>query len=287
MSSPLAIAPHDALTPLGIIAGAGALPRTLIQSCQSIGRPYYVVGLEEAADAETLEAANSAGSWFRLGATGKMIDALRAHGVTEVVMAGKVSRPKLSSLRPDLKGTKLLARIGSQLLTGDNELLNSIVTFLEEEGFHVIGVDDVVRDLLAPEGLIGSIYPDKRAQSDIELGVRMARGIGALDIGQGVIVYNQVVLGVEAIEGTDRLIERCAALRPEDKGGVLVKAKKPQQDRRADLPTVGVSTIENLASHGFMGVAVEAGSSLIVDRRAVARLADQLGVFVVGFSVLE
>jgi UDP-2,3-diacylglucosamine hydrolase len=283
----LAIAAQESIGPLGIIAGAGALPRTLIQSCKAAGRPYYVIALEEAVDSATIDEAGVDHGWFRLGATGKMIDALRAHGVTEVVMAGKVHRPKLSSLRPDLKGTMLLARIGSQLLTGDNELLNSIVTFLEEEGFRVVGVDDIVRELIAPEGLIGSIYPDKRAQGDIEYGVRMARGIGALDIGQGVIVYNQQVLGVEAIEGTDRLIERCATLRGDEKGGVLVKAKKPQQDRRADLPTIGVPTIENLASHGFAGVAVEAGASLIVDRRAVARMADQLGVFVVGFSVLE
>ncbi len=286
MNSVIAMAQSD-LPPLGIIAGAGALPRTLIQSCQSIGRSFYVVAIEEAADTETVEAAGMDHGWFRLGATGKMIDALHAHGVTEVVMAGKVHRPKLTALRPDMKGTKLLARIGSQLLTGDNELLNSIVRFLEEEGLRVVGVDDVVRDLVAPEGLIGSIYPDKRAQGDIELGARIARGIGALDIGQAVIIFNQQVLGVEAIEGTDRLIERCAALRPEEKGGVLVKAKKPQQDRRADLPTIGVPTIENLARHGFSGVAVEAGASLIVDRRAVARIADQLGVFIIGFTVLE
>lgn len=275
------------LPKLGIIAGSGELPRTIIDTCRETGRPYFLIALEEAADAETAEAAGVDHAWVRLGATGKAIDTLRAHGVQEVVFAGKVHRPKLASLRPDFKATKLLAKLGSQFLIGDNELLNSIVSFLEEEGFRVIGVDEIVRDLIAPEGLIGSIYPDKRAQGDIEFGARIARAIGALDIGQGVIVYNQQVLGVEAVEGTDALIARCAELRPDEKGGVLVKTKKPQQDRRTDLPTIGVPTIERLAECGFSGVAIEAGASLIVERREVARRADQLGVFVVGFSVLE
>ncbi len=276
-----------ALPKLGIIAGAGELPRTIIQTCQSVDRPYFVIALEEAADAATADLAGLDHAWIRLGATGKIIDTLRAHGVQEVVMAGKVTRPKLATLRPDLKGTKLLARLGSQLISGDNELLSTIVRFLEEEGFNVVGADEVVRDLIAPEGLIGSIYPDHRAQRDIEFGARIARTIGSLDIGQAVIVHNQQVLGVEAVEGTDALITRCADLRAEEKGGVLVKAKKPQQDRRADLPTIGIPTINRLAESGFTGVAIEAGSALIVDRLEVARLADQLGLFVVGFSVLE
>ena len=272
---------------LGIIAGAGDLPRTLIQVCKSTGRAYFLLALEEAADGASAEEAGPDHAWVRLGAIGKAITLLRAHNVSEVVLAGKVRRPKLSTLRPDLKGTKLLAKLGTQLMTGDNELLSGVVEFLEEEGFRVIGVDEIVHELLAPEGLIGSIYPDKRVQSDIEFGARIARAIGALDIGQAVIVNNQQILGVEAVEGTDALIARCAALRQEERGGVLVKAKKPQQDRRADLPTIGRSTVENLAAHGFSGVAVEAGSALIVDQSSVARLADQYGIFVVGFSVLE
>lgn len=173
------------------------------------------------------------------------------------------------------------------MLSGDNELLSSIVTFLEEEGFRVAGAEEVVRELLTPEGMIGSIYPDKRAQTDIETGARIARAIGALDIGQAVMVQNGIILGVEAAEGTDGLIRRCAPLKLEEKGGVLVKVKKPQQERRVDLPTIGVETVERLAEQGFSGVAVEAGASLILNRREVARRADALGVFVIGFSILE
>lgn len=272
---------------LGIIAGGGDLPRVLIQACQEMGRPYYVLALEDTAEEETQTLAGEHYSVIRFGAIGKAFDILRNHDVSELVMAGRVSRPRIATIRPDLKGAKLLARIGAQLLSGDNELLSNIVTFLEEEGFRVAGAEEVVRDLLTPEGMIGSIYPDKRAQGDIEIGARIARAIGALDIGQSVIVQNGLILGVEAIEGTDGLIARCASLKVEDKGGVLVKVKKPQQERRVDLPTIGLKTIERIAQMGFAGVAVEAGASLILNRREVARRADALGVFVIGFSILE
>lgn len=274
-------------TSLGIIAGSGALPRMMMKACAQTGRPFFVIALDGSADDETIKMAGDAVAMVRIGAIGKIIDTLREHQVGEIVLAGKVARPKLTSLRPDMKGTKLLARVGGQLVTGDNDLVNNIIQFVEEEGFHVIGADTVMKDLLAPEGLIGSIYPDKRAQADIEFGARIARDIGALDIGQAVVIQNNTVLGVEAVEGTDQLIERCANLKLEERGGVLVKVKKPQQDARVDLPTIGVPTIERLAAAGLVGIAVEAGATLILDRRELARRADALGLFVIGFSILE
>ncbi|MES2984768.1 MAG: UDP-2,3-diacylglucosamine diphosphatase LpxI [Pseudomonadota bacterium] len=275
------------LPTLGIIAGGGELPRTLIRACQELNRPYYVLALQDSADELTIALAGEQHSVIRMGAIGKALEILRANHVTELVLAGRVTRPKVSTLRPDLKGAKLLTRLGSQFLSGDNELLSGVIEFFEEEGFHVTGAEAIVKDLLAPEGMIGSIYPDKRAQSDIEIGARVARAIGALDIGQAVIIQNGLTLGVEAVEGTDGLITRCAPLKLEDKGGVLVKVKKPQQEKRVDLPTIGRSTIERIAECGFAGIAVEAGGSLILGRREVARLADALGVFVIGFSILE
>ena len=276
-----------ALPGLGIVAGSGELPRVLIQACQDSGRPYYVLALEDTAEEATAALAGEYYSVIRFGAIGKSFDILRKNNVSELVMAGRVTRPRITSIRPDMKGAKLLARIGAQLMSGDNELLASIIQFLEEEGFRVTGAEDVVHDLLTPEGMIGSIYPDKRAQADIESGARIARAVGALDIGQSVIMQNGLVLGIEAIEGTDGLIRRCTELKTEEKGGVLVKVKKPQQEKRVDLPTIGVETVERLAECGFAGVAVEAGASLILNRREVARRADALGVFVIGFSILE
>jgi DUF1009 family protein len=275
------------LPKLGIIAGEGELPRALIEACEASGRAFYVLAIEEAAEEETVIRAHGQYSWIRLGAIGKALDTLKKQGVEELVMAGRVTRPKLSSLRPDLKATKLLAKLGSNLFTGDNKVLTSIVEFLEEEGFRVVGAEQIVSDIITPEGLIGSIYPDKRAQTDIEIGARIATEIGKLDVGQAVIIQNQQVLGVEAVEGTDALIKRCALLKNEEKGGVLVKVKKPQQEGRVDLPTIGIPTIENVAAAGFSGIALQANASLILNRREVARRADQLGIFIIGFSILE
>jgi DUF1009 family protein len=272
---------------LGIIAGEGELPRAIIEACEATGREFYVLAIEEAAEEDTVIRAHGQYAWIRLGAIGKALELLKKQGVEELVMAGRVTRPKISALRPDLKATKLLAKLGSNLLTGDNKLLSKIVEFLEEEGFKIIGAEEVVRDIITPEGLIGSIYPDKRSQADIEFGARIATDIGKLDIGQAVIIQNQQVLGIEAVEGTDALIKRCALLKNEEKGGVLVKVKKPQQEGRVDLPTIGIPTVENVAASGFSGIALQAGASLILNRREVARRADQLGIFIIGFSILE
>lgn len=268
---------------LGIIAGSTELPRVIAQSCQHNGRDFFILALEDACDLETVE--DMPHEWARLGALGKAIAKLKSEGVQQLVMAGKVTRPKLANLRPDLKATKLLARLGSNLFKGDDELLRTIITFLEDEGFSVVGVDEVVSELVTPEGLIGNVQPDKRTQADIEYGVTIARGIGKLDIGQSVIIQNHQVIGVEAIEGTDALIKRCETLRVDDKGGVLVKVKKPNQEARVDLPTIGVATVERIAECGFSGVAIEAGSSLMLNRKAVAKRADELGVFILGFTV--
>jgi DUF1009 family protein len=275
------------LPALAIIAGLGQLPRLLMDACAAQNRPYCIVLLEDSIDAETVTKAGEYGLLIKIGQIGKALEFMRGNHATEVVLAGKITRPKLTNLRTDATGARLLARIGKSLFSGDNTLLSEIVGFLEEEGIKVVGSEDVLHDLIAPEGLIGSVYPDKQAQADIDFGARIARAIGALDIGQAVVVQKQHVLGVEAIEGTDALIARAGQLKFDEKGGVLVKMKKPQQERRVDLPTIGVTTVEQVAAAGLSGIAVESGGALILDRREVARRADALGVFVVGFSVTE
>ena len=282
MSMNANLRPSAGSPPLGIIAGSGDLPARLLAACQQTGRPVFVLAFEGSTAPELIE--NIPHAWSRLGAIGHAIACLKNAGVSDIVMAGKIERPPLASLRPDLTGTRLLARLGGSYLQGDDSLLTTIVQFLEEEGFRVHGADELLVELVTPEGLIGHHLPDKRAQADIETGVRVARAIGELDIGQAVIVQFGRVLGVEAAEGTDALIERCGPLRAEGMGGVLVKAKKPQQERRVDLPTIGVSTVERIHKAGFAGIAVEAGGSLIIDRAKVRATANALDIFVIGFS---
>lgn len=270
-------------TVLGIIAGSGALPIRLAEVCHATGRPFFVLAYENETDTDWLQYVPHA--FVRHGAVGKALEHLRANHVQEIVMAGAMRRPALKDLRPDMKGAKLLARLGTNYRTGDDTLLSLLVQFLEEEGFRVVGAHDVLASVLAPEGLLGSVYPDRYAQADIERGVEVAKTLGALDVGQAVIVQRLQVLGVEALEGTDALIERCATLKPTEHGGVLIKSCKPGQETRVDLPTIGMRTIELLAEYQFSGVAVEAGSALILDQVATIRLADKLGLFILGYSV--
>jgi DUF1009 family protein len=264
---------------LGIIAGSGALPRKLVEKCRRTGRECFVLAFEGETDPACVDGVDHL--WSRLGAAAKNFAALHEAGVHELVMAGGIRRPSLAGLRPDWRAAQFFARIGLRAL-GDDGLLSAVIKELEREGFTLVGVDKVLDDALAPDGAFGQHRPDAQAMADIEHGFRVAAALGALDIGQAVIVQQGMVLGVEAIEGTDQLIRRCAGLRREGLGGVLVKAKKPEQERRADLPTIGPDTVEAAHAAGLRGIAVEAWSTLVIEREAATALADRLGLFIFG-----
>jgi len=265
---------------LGIIAGNGRLPAQLVESCEATGRKFFVLAFEDYADMEAIRHVPHAA--VRLGAVGEALEHLRKAGVEEVVMAGSVKRPSFFSLRPDAAGAKLLARMGTAFFSGDDALLGAIVSFLEEEGFKVIGSDEIMGGLVAPSGILGKIKPDTCAKADIAHGMRVAKALGELDVGQAVIVEHGYVLGVEAAEGTDALIERCGALKREARGGVLVKVRKPGQDARVDLPAIGPQTVEKVHAAGLGGIAIEADGGLILDKEKTIATGDTLGVFVVG-----
>ena len=265
---------------LGILAGGGSLPGLIAQACKGEGREVLVIAFTGETDPETC--AGVPHRWLGLGAVGALLKALRQADCREVVLAGAIRRPSFSTLKLDLRGMRLMGRIAGARGTGDDVLLSLVVAELEAEGFTVVGVDDLIATLCAPAGVIGRHMPDADAERDIAIGVDAARALGAQDIGQAVAVQAGRVLGVEAAEGTDGLIARCAAFQQPGPGAVLVKMKKPGQERRADLPTIGTTTIEKLAEVGFRGIAVEAGETLILERAATVARADERGVFVVG-----
>ena len=222
--------------------------------------------------------------WVALGAVGRALKALHTAKARDVVLIGPVRRPSLATLKLDWRGLQLLTRLGLAGGSGDDRLFKAIVGELEGEGFRVIGADEVVEQLLAPAGLLTRAAPDPAATEDIELGVAVATRLGELDVGQAVVVQQGLVLGVEAVEGTDQLLARCARLRRDGPGGVLVKLKKPKQERRADLPTIGPATVAAAVAAGLAGIAVHAGHCLIIDRSAVVEAADRAGLFVVGVA---
>ncbi len=266
---------------LGILAGSGELPRRVIEACRLAGRPFFVLAFEDAADPSLV--ADLPHAWVRLGAAAKSFRLLRENAVEEVLLAGGVKRPSLRSLRPDWRAAIFFARVGLRAL-GDDGLLRGVIKEIESEGFKVVGVDTVLSDALAPTGPLGAHRPDAQAEADIAHGVAVARALGALDIGQAVVVQQGIVLGVEAIEGTDALIARCAALKRAGPGGVLVKMAKPGQERRADLPAIGPATVAAVAASGLRGIAVEAGAALVLDRTQLVAAADRAGIFILGIA---
>lgn len=268
-------------SPLGIIAGVGRLPLQLIEACKAAGREVFVLAFEGSIDPAVVANVNHV--VVPMGAIGQALSHLRKAGVKELVMAGRVQRPTIATLKPDMAAAKLVARMGGTLFAGDDALLKTVVAFLEEEGFRVIGAQNVLSSLVASEGVMGKIQPDERAKIDISYGFEVARRLGELDVGQAAVVENGYVIGVEAAEGTDALLARIGKLKQlKERAGVLVKTKKPLQERRVDLPAIGPQTVENVYAAGLAGIAVEAEGSLILDRDIVIQKADELGLFLVG-----
>ena len=179
-----------------------------------------------------------------------------------------------------------MSKAGANAL-GDDGLLKAVIKLLETEGFRVRGAEEIVEGLLAQGGLYGRHRPDAQAESDIARGVAVVRALGAVDVGQAAVVQQGIVLGVEAAEGTDALLSRCADLRREGPGGVLVKLKKPDQERRVDLPTLGRKPLSAAAAAGLRGIAFEAGSCLLLDAAEMTAAADDAGLFLLGLELKE
>lgn len=267
---------------LGIIAGGGSIPQILIKYCQKIKRPYFVLAIEGNADRAAFDQ-SVPHQWIRIGQAGTGFKRLNEEGVKDVVLIGTIHRPSLSDLMPDLRTTAFFAKIGLKAL-GDDGILRALIKEIESEKMKVVGVHEVIPDLLVKEGVLGGRKPDAQAIADIKRGAEVAMKLGELDVGQSVVVQQGLVLGVEAIEGTDALIKRCGNLKRKGMSGVLVKIRKPQQDMRVDLPTIGVRTVEAAHDAGLCGIAVHAGNALIVDEEKVLQLADQYKMFVFGIN---
>jgi DUF1009 family protein len=267
---------------LGIIAGGGTAPQRVIEACLHQKRDFFVICLEGQAD-KTL-AHDAPHAWVALGAGNKLRDILAAEKITEIVMIGAVRRPSLWELKPDLLALKIVTKIGINML-GDDGLLRALGQAIEEEAdVRMIGVQDILGGILIRKGPLGQNHPDAEALKDISRGTVVAQALGQVDVGQSVIVQQGMVLGVEAIEGTDALIARCKSLQRDGLGGVLIKLAKPYQDDRYDLPSIGPATISSLIKAGLRGIAIEAGRSLLIDGDQVKKLADEAGLFVVGIT---
>lgn len=271
---------------LGLIAGGGDLPLEIARHCVETGRPLFVVRLRGFAD-PSMDA--FPGEVVGLAEVGRCIRVLKAAGCEAVCLAGNVARPDFAALKPDLRGMAMLPRLVLEARRGDDALLRAVLDEFRKEGFAIEGAHEVRSDLVLGAGVLGRHAPDAAHQADIRRALEIARRIGELDIGQGAVVCDGLVLAVEAQEGTDAMLRRVAeevapALRGEAgrRRGVLAKAPKPIQETRVDLPTIGPATVRGAARAGLAGLVGEAGRTLVLDREDLVALADELGLFVLG-----
>jgi DUF1009 family protein len=262
---------------IGIIAGSGQFPYLFIKAAKEAGRFVAVVAHKGETLPEVVAAADVV-RWVKLGQLGKIINFFHGEGVGETVFLGAITKTQVfRDVFPDLKGLTLWNKIDAKQ---DDSILRAVASVLERDGIRVLESTLYLRHLLFPAGVLTKKKPDREQRLDIEFGWHNARAIGQLDIGQCVVVRNQSVLAVEAIEGTDAAIIRGGTLAKEK--AVVVKVRKPSQDFRFDLPATGLKTVESLASVKGALIAVEAGQSLLFDREATVEAADKAGIVVVG-----
>ncbi len=274
------------MTALGIIAGGGDLPVAVAQSAAESGREVFIVALKGSAGEGVSRFPHE---WSAIGEVGRTLKLLRDHACKDVILVGRVARPRFSEVKVDTKGLLLLPKVIAAARKGDDALLKALVASFDAEGFHTVGVREAAPGLIAQEGALGRIVPSPEQREDIALAARVVRSLGALDVGQAAIACEGLVLAVEAAEGTDAMIARIASLPEAIRGttakrrGVLVKALKPQQDGKTDLPVIGVETVRKASAAGLAGIAIEADRTLIVNKRDVAAAADADGLFVTAF----
>ncbi len=268
------------MTTLAILAGGDPLPTTIAQVALGNGWAVHVVTFAGQPQPKALPAVASI-TQFPLGQIGHILAHLKAHKVSHVALAGHLHKPSILSLKPDATGLKLLARA---VIKHDDALLRVVTDFLQEEGFNLVTIQDLAPNLLAPKGILTKAKPNAEEQEDIALARSTLAVIGDLDIGQACIVHNGAILGVEAVEGTDTLIERCATLRDggaQGKGGILVKRAKDMQTDLADLPTVGLQTVQLLAQHHYRGLCIQPGRTLFLNQSETLAHANAHNLFVV------
>ena len=267
---------------LGIIAGGGSIPQMLIDFCRRNQRDYFVLAIEGNADKSLIDE-TIPHAWIRIGQAGTGFKRFAEEKVQDVVMIGTIRRPSFFDLVPDLRTTAFFAKVGAKAL-GDDGILRALVREIEAEGMSVKGIHEVLPEILAKQGILGKHKPDKQALADIKRGIEVASALGQLDVGQAVVVQQGLVLGVEGIEGTDELIRRCGDYKRKGAGGIVIKLRKPQQDMRIDLPTIGPRSVLRAKESGLRGIAIHAGNGLIVDEEEVIKTANKEGLFVIGVN---
>jgi DUF1009 family protein len=274
--------------PLAIVCGGGSLPYAVAAAAVARGRQVLLFALHGFANPQAV--AQHPHHWIRLGQGGRLVRLARQAGCRDMVMIGSIVRPTLLQLWPDYGALQWMPRMAGLFRGGDDRLLSGVAALLTEQGFRLVGAHEIAPEITMPQGAIGRGVPGDRDRSDIARGLALLQATGPFDIGQAVVVADGRVLAIEAAGGTDEMLAHLADLRERGRvrspagTGVLVKAPKPGQDRRVDLPSIGPQTVEGAARAGLAGIAVVAGSAVVAEPERIATAADRAKLFVVGIG---
>jgi len=263
---------------LGIIAGKGSLPYLIVNNYAKQGGKCYIAAIEDEADIEQIK--DFEYKLFKIGMVGATIKYFKEHNVQNIVFVGGINRPNFKNLSVDKTGSLLLFKIIGQKIRGDDNLLRIVADFFEGYGFKIISSSEIYQNQQCDSNIVTNNNPISSDKKDIELGMKLLKHLSKFDIGQSVIVEDGYILGIEAAEGTDNLIARCADLRKKPHGGILIKIPKLGQDDRLDLPTIGIDTIKNLAKYNYSGVAIQKNTVIIAEEERAIALANEHKIFI-------
>ena len=271
--------PNANLKNWGLIAGNGRFPFLVLEGARSQGIEMAVIAVKEEASPE-LEKIAKRLHWVSLGELSKTIELMHREGVTQAVMAGQVKHSKIfSSIRPDWKLAKLLFALPRK---NTDALIGAVAQVLEDEGIRLVDSTLFLKPLVPEAGVLTRRAPSEREAEDMTYGLGVARQIASMDVGQTVVIADRACVAVEAMEGTDETIVRAARIT----GGkplVVVKVSKPGQDMRFDVPVIGLPTIEQMRGAGATALAVDAGRTLLFDRKKLIEFADEAGIAIKAF----
>lgn len=275
---------NEKIDKIGLIAGSGNLPLSIVEQCKQKSIKPYVLLMKNFANEEDYK--NLEHITISFGDVGKALSFFKKNNIKYVVFAGAVKKPDIKTIWPDLKGFSLLFQLLKCKIFGDDTILQAVIKFLEKNGLQIVPVDSILDNSKIEEGIAGKVkLPNEDYKKDIELGINVLKTISDFDIGQSIVVQNGMVIGIECIEGTKELIKRCSQIKYNTgRKPILVKIKKTNQTKKADLPTIGENTILEVKEAGFAGIAIDYQNTLVINKEKTIELANKEKIFLIGIN---
>ena len=265
------------MTKVGILAGGGKLPISIGKSLLQSNYDVIFFCIENFCNPKLYK--DYVFENITINSFSKILQNLKNHKVEKIIMAGNITRPSIKDIDFDLNVLKLIKNFALDS-KGDDRLLSTISIFFENNGFPILDWKKECKDLFINEEYLTSKKPSKAAKSNSKKGLRIFELIGRADISQSIIIQNNIILGIEAAEGTDELIKRCYKYKKKGDKGILLKLSKYNQDSNIDIPVVGLETVKNLNEYDYDGIFLERNKCIIIDKEEVIKFCNSQHIFI-------